>query len=92
MCSPFLFKNMFLWGSNRTSSLDYNAHTGGWLIIRKIYIQKQFEKKKSIFVYFVVTKKTRFKAYRYIDKFPTNKISHACTGCCVHEFPYINLL
>ena len=60
--SPFPFVNIFLGESNRTSSLDYNAHTGGWLIIRKIYIQKQFEKKKLIFVYFVVTKKTRFKA------------------------------
>ena len=26
--SPFLFVNIFLGESNRTSSLDYNAHTG----------------------------------------------------------------
>ena len=51
--SPFPFVNIFLGESNRTSSLDYNAHTGG-SIIWKIYIQKHSEK-KNIFI--VVTKK-----------------------------------
>ena len=30
--SPFPFENIFLGESNRTSSLDYNAHTGGSII------------------------------------------------------------
>ena len=31
--SPFPFVNIFLGESNRTSSLDYHAHTGGGSII-----------------------------------------------------------
>ena len=30
--APFPFVNIFLGESNRTSSLDYNAHTGGSII------------------------------------------------------------
>ena len=52
--SPFPFENIFLGESNRTSSLDYNAHTGGGLSFEKS-TSKNTPRKKNIFI--VVTKK-----------------------------------
>ena len=52
--SPFPFVNIFLGESNRTSSLDYNAHTGGGLSFEKS-TSKNTPRKKNIFI--VVTKK-----------------------------------
>ena len=53
--SPFPIENIFLGESNRTSSLNYNAHTGGVYHLKNLHLKTLREKKKNIFI--VVTKK-----------------------------------
>ena len=72
--SPFPFKNIFLWGSNRTSSLDYNAHTRGGGTSLEKSTSKNTPRKKIFPL--LSLKKTPLKALRYTDKFHTNIISH----------------
>lgn len=59
--SPFPFVNIFLGESNRTSSLDYNAHTGegGGLSFEKS-TSKNTPRKKTFSL--LSLKKTSFKA------------------------------
>ena len=57
--SPFPFVNIFLGESNRTSSLDYNAHTGGVYHLKNLH-PKTLREKKTFSL--LSLKKTSFKA------------------------------